>query len=172
MTEPIRLTDKDKTKELPCRECGRVCIVTLFMTPQKVCCPDCQTKQKQEHKEKKLSQTAATADPSKLEILSDGLVNRVFATCPVCPLCHTNETMELKSISHSPNYGPRHLQGYDAKGYPQYKQDVGESVMYQCESCNTVVSYSTQHQMKLRRQNEARTVSGNGSWERLLGTRE
>lgn len=34
------LTDKDKTKEVPCRSCGRPCIVTTFAAPDKVSCND------------------------------------------------------------------------------------------------------------------------------------
>jgi len=35
------LTDKEETKEVPCRSCGRPCIVTRFMSPVKVACNDC-----------------------------------------------------------------------------------------------------------------------------------
>lgn len=35
------LTDKDETKEVPCRSCGRPCIVSQFAAPAKVACNDC-----------------------------------------------------------------------------------------------------------------------------------
>jgi hypothetical protein len=37
------LTDKDKNKEVPCRSCGRPCVVTMFAAPDKVACKDCRT---------------------------------------------------------------------------------------------------------------------------------
>lgn len=36
--EPEVLTTKDDTKQVPCRECGRPCIVSRFMAPGKVAC--------------------------------------------------------------------------------------------------------------------------------------
>lgn len=35
------LTDKDETKEVPCRSCGRPCVVNQFAAPAKVACNDC-----------------------------------------------------------------------------------------------------------------------------------
>jgi hypothetical protein len=37
------LTDKDGTKEVPCRTCGRPCIVTTFASAAKVACRCCRT---------------------------------------------------------------------------------------------------------------------------------
>lgn len=39
--EPHVLTDKAETKEVPCRHCGRICIVTRFASAAKVACLDC-----------------------------------------------------------------------------------------------------------------------------------
>lgn len=39
--EPHVLTDKDETKTVPCRNCGRPCIVTRFASAAKVACNDC-----------------------------------------------------------------------------------------------------------------------------------
>jgi hypothetical protein len=39
--EPHILTDKDETKEVPCRNCGRPCVVTRFASAAKVACNDC-----------------------------------------------------------------------------------------------------------------------------------
>lgn len=39
--EPHVLTDKEETKEVPCRHCGRPCIVTLFASASKVACRNC-----------------------------------------------------------------------------------------------------------------------------------
>lgn len=39
--EPHTLTDKEETKELPCRSCRRPCIVNQFAAPAKVACFDC-----------------------------------------------------------------------------------------------------------------------------------
>jgi hypothetical protein len=35
------LTDKAETKEVPCRHCGRTCVVTVFASASKVACNDC-----------------------------------------------------------------------------------------------------------------------------------
>jgi hypothetical protein len=35
------LTDKEETKTVPCRHCGRPCVVTLFASAAKVACLDC-----------------------------------------------------------------------------------------------------------------------------------
>lgn len=39
--EPHILTDKDETKNVPCRHCGRPCVVTRFASAAKVACLDC-----------------------------------------------------------------------------------------------------------------------------------
>lgn len=39
--EPHVLTDKEETKTVPCRHCGRPCVVTLFASAPKVACKDC-----------------------------------------------------------------------------------------------------------------------------------
>lgn len=37
------LTDKEETKELPCRSCGRPCVCNQFAAPAKVACNSCRT---------------------------------------------------------------------------------------------------------------------------------
>jgi hypothetical protein len=38
--EPIRMTDKKETKELPCGVCGVTLLVTKFLQPEKARCPE------------------------------------------------------------------------------------------------------------------------------------
>ena len=37
------LTDREQTKEVPCRSCKRPCVVTTFAAPAKVACRECRT---------------------------------------------------------------------------------------------------------------------------------
>jgi hypothetical protein len=114
---------------------------------------------------------AATEDPATLANLDEALINPQFKHA-LCPFGEDHE-MELKSVSHSPNYGPRHLVGYDGKGFPQYEQQTGESAMLQCNTCRCVISFSTMHPSLLQAQNESRVIeSRHGSeLERALGVR-
>lgn len=169
--EPEVLTDKDKTKDVPCRKCGRRCVVTLFATPEKTECLTCRGINRQEQKAAVVRKAAETVDPAKLENLSDALINDHFKQLPLCPFDPEHE-VELKSVAHSDAYGPRHLEGYDGRGHPQYQQQMGESAMYQCNNCKCVISYSTMHPVELRAQNEARRVGPRESTlASVLGTR-
>lgn len=170
--EPHVLTDKDVTKTVPCTECRRACVVTTFMAPAKVRC--------REHKSGRTTERSVGSvavvqpgrtDPSVAANLADCLINKAFAHA-ICP--HgADHRMELKDVCHVPNYGPRHLEGYD-KGVPKYKQETGELVLHQCLDCATVVQYSTTNPRQLRRVNEPRTSgrSTPDSTELILGVRD
>lgn len=166
------LTDKTPTKTVPCRKCRRRCVVTLFATAAKTECNTCKGKTKGERKEQVQIKQAHTIDPATVDNLADALVNPVFKQVPLCPF-DPEHTVELKSITHSPNYGPRKLDGYDKQGIPQYKQTTGESVMWQCNDCACVMSASTMHPVILKSQNEARHIqkSGTGVLEAMQGVR-
>lgn len=169
--EPEILTDKEVTKVVPCRECGRPCVVTTFATPAKTRCNTCRGGQRAAKREAVQIKAAHTVNPAALENLADGLINPVFKTIPLCPF-DPEHNVELKSVSHSPQYGPRHLMGYDGKGIPQYDQQTGESVMYQCNDCRTVISYSTQHPLLLQAQNEIKKLAeAPSSLARIQGVR-
>lgn len=166
------LTDRTDTKEVPCTECGRRCVVTVFKTASKTQCNTCRGVVKHEKREKtKEKKAASIGDIASLENLRDGVMNAAFKTVPLCPFDPEHD-VELKSISHTPYYGPRHFRGY-VKGVPTYDQETGESVIYQCNSCNCTISFSTQHPM-LRAQNEKVHVGeGHGSTLAImLGVRE
>lgn len=172
--EPETLTDKEKTKEVPCRKCRRRCVVTLFATPAEVECSTCRGVTKQKKHEDAMSNRAATiqVNPAKLENLADGLINKVFRQIPVCPFDAEHE-VELKSICHTPHYGPRRFRGYDGKGLPKYDQETGESVLYQCNECRCCIGFSTQHPNLKAQNEEVWTGSGTESgFAVILGTRE
>lgn len=66
------LTEKDKTKELPCRNCGRPCVVNFFAAPAKVACNDCRKRvptprkttsyEKKDGRYRKITKTDSPAD--------------------------------------------------------------------------------------------------------------
>lgn len=170
--EECVLTDKEMRKRVPCKACRRPCVIHSF-APNAVLCTTC----------KSGSTGAGSApgtvanpepgvtDPAKAVNLADCLINPTFghAFCPMDP----GHEMELKNVSHAPNYGPRRLLKYE-KGLPIYDQMTGESVLHQCRDCGTVVSYSTQHQHQYHRQNEPRVREGktDTGWLHTLGARE
>jgi len=168
--EPHILTDKSVTKLLPCVECRRACVVTTFMAPVKVKCKACKTDGDTSRGSQAVVQPGRTP-PELAANLTDCLLNKSFAHA-ICPL-DAEHTMELKDVSHSQYYGPRHLLGYK-DGMPQYEQQIGETVMWQCLDCCTVVSFSTQHPRQMRRQNEPRQSirTGPGVYESILGLRD
>lgn len=171
--EECVLTDKAMSKRVPCKACRRACVIHAF-APNAVLCSTCKSGNSGAGSSPGTvaSPEPGVTDPAKAVNLVDCLLNPTFAHahCPHDP----EHAMELKSVSHAPNYGPRKLLKYDAKGVPVYHQETGETVMHQCAECGTVVTYSTQHTHQYRRQNEPRVndhKSGT-SWESLLGTRE
>lgn len=170
-------TDKERTKEVPCRGCRRRLVVSAFYAPVSAAtCSVC--------KAGDLNQSGSIAapvagksDPAKVRDLGQVLVNPHFAHA-VCPAHPDNEEheMELKSVSHSEYHGPSEFAGYD-KGRPVYRQLApGETVMHQCLKCRATVSYSTTAQTQFRRQNEARDTGpsndGINSMAIFLGVRD
>lgn len=172
--EPEILTDKSPTKTIPCRKCGRGCIVTLFATPAKTECWTCRGKTDlKKHRDVQIKQ-AHTADPATLKDLRDALINPEFREVPWCPFSPDHH-VELKSICHSPSYGPRKMIEVNAKGVPKWDQKTGESVTYQCNTCKTIISFSTMHPLLLKAQNEPRTSGkrdGPDIWASILGVRD
>ena len=169
------LTDKEDTKVLPCRnpDCRRPCRVTRFYAPAKVVCLECQPRNLGESPNGNApARKQAITHPSTAVHLPDVLINKTFAQA-TCPL-DAEHTMELKSVTHSPHYGPRRFLGHDKKGLPAYDVSPGETVMHQCKECATVVSYSTMHPMQYQRINE-RKVAGDTNdpgYVALLGVRD
>lgn len=175
--EPEVQTDKERTKELPCRGCRRRLIVSAFYAPASAAtCSEC--------KAGDLGQggsiaapVAGKSDPGKVKDLTQVLVNAHFAhaVCPAHPDDEEHE-MELKSVSHSEYHGPSEFAGYD-KGRPVYRQLApGETVMHQCLKCRATVSYSTTAQTQFHRQNEPKvmgpTNEGVNGMAVFLGSRE
>lgn len=167
------LTEKQPTKDVPCKECKRRCVVTLFKTATTTTCNTCSGKKKESHRQEvKQKQALTIGNPGALEDLRDGLINPVFRHPPLCPF-DAEHSVELKSVCHSPAYGPRHFVKWD-KGMPIYDQETGEAVTFQCNTCLTLISYSTMHPMELKAQNEARHIERNGPGvlESIQGVRD
>lgn len=167
------LTTSEMNKRVPCKSCRRPCVIHAF-APNSVLCTTCKSGSSGAGSRPGTvaNPEPGVTDPAKAVNLADCLINPAFAYahCPLDP----EHQMELKSVSHSPNYGPRRLLKIDGKGLPIYDQKTGESVMHQCRECGTVVSYSTQHVHQYRRQNEVvvREDKSDTSWDSLLGVRE
>lgn len=153
-------TDKTSVKLVPCRECRRALVVTTFFAPAKAICRSCKGETAGEGRQATVGQpVAGQTDPAKAVNLADCLVNKHFAhaTCPVRPDEHE---MELKSVNHSPQYGPGYFVG------KMWRQtDVGETVIHQCKDCLAVVTYSTTFRTKMRRQNEVKIKPDTGPRE-------
>lgn len=170
------LTDKKRIKIVPCtgEGCGRPLVVNTFYAAKIARCSECRGGD--EEGTIRAPEPGRT-DPAMVESLSSVLVNPAFAKalCPVHPEDEEHE-MELKSVAHSPYYGPNELVGY-RNGIPEFRQlAIGETVMHQCLRCRATVSYSTTAQTQFRRQNEARKLSpdnrGVNGMADLNGSRE
>jgi len=165
-------TDKERHKLVACRDCGRPMAVTVFFAPAKAICRVCSPRdsagKRDRHGAVGVVQPGKT-DPAKAKRLVDCLINPGFsrASCPAHPDDDTHE-MELKSVAHSPHYGP----GYWA-GKTWRQTSPGESVVWQCTSCNATVAYSTMQMVQFRCQNEPRERPDFGPPHRnsLLGVR-
>lgn len=175
--EPEYQTDKDAVKLVPCRECQRPLVVTLFFAPAKAICHECRG-EGDGTKATVGQPTPGETDPAKAVSLADCLINPTFsfAVCPVHPDDPDGHPMELKSVNYNDNYGPSTLAGYNKKtGRPEYRQIAkGETVFWQCLTCKATVAYSTTAQTQFRRMNEANTqphkhVNG---WDDILGSRD
>lgn len=162
-------TDKDTVKICLCTGCGEKAIgVNTFYAPAWAKCRACKGEAEASGVGQAQVVQPGKTDPAKAANLADVLLNKQFAEAPPCPLC--TEPTELKSVAHNPMYGPSRIIGYE-KGQPVYQNDVGETVMYQCNECKTSVSYSTVHQSVYRRQNEPKNTIGEPSDRYLLGAR-
>jgi hypothetical protein len=148
-------TDKAQTKVVPCKTCGRPLVVSTFYAEAKARCSSCRGDASAKGV---ATVTKATIDTpqEKAVDLRDILINPQFgeAFCPLDP----GHTMELKSVTHNPNYGPTKIVAMD-KGKPVYNVQTGEVVTHQCAECNTVVSFGTTHPIQLRRANEPKVAA-------------
>lgn len=161
-------TDKRPVKFVPCLDCRRAMMVTTFYVPAWAHCSRCTGSEENQLGSVAVPQRGRT-NPELAKNLVDVLINEQFAEA-ACPRC--SELMELKSITHNPNYGPRELMGYDKSGRPIYKQLTGEIAMHQCNHCFMTITFSTVHVMKYRRQNEPKAGRIAPLSEDLLGPRE
>jgi hypothetical protein len=166
-------TDKKPVKFVPCGICRRAMMVTTFYVPAwaNSGCRGCKGADAGGGMASVQVPQAGRTDPEKAVNLVDCLLNEEFAEAS-CPKC--GDPMELKSVHHNPNYGPRVLIGYDKKnGDPIYDMLTGEVVMHQCNHCRTTISFSTTAQMIYRRQNEPKSTAGSRPvTEWTLGPRE
>ena len=161
-------TDKATVKVVPCTGCGQPLGVNVFYAPAIAKCASCGGQAAIAGTGESVIVQAGRTDPSKAANLADCLINREFAEA-VCPKC--GEATELKSVTHNPKYGPSRIVGHKG-GVPVYRNDVGESVMHQCNSCRTTITMSTTHQVFYRRQNEPKPNAGRPSaWNWMLGER-
>jgi hypothetical protein len=159
-------TDKQAVKLVPCRECKRPIVVTTFFAPAKAICRGCS------------GETGVVAsvgqpipgstDPAKAVNLADCLINAHFAhaLCPVHPDDEAHE-MELKSVTHSDNYGPGHFEIKNT-GRVWVQDAKGEVVQHQCKKCSAVVTYQTTIRTQLRRQNAPKAKPDMGAPERVV----
>lgn len=162
-------TDKRPVKFVPCLDCKRAMMVTTFYVPAWAHCSRCSGDDTKQLASIAVPQRGRT-NPELAKNLADVLINEQFAEVD-CPMCA--EPMELKSVSHNSNYGPRELMGYDKQnGRPIYKQLTGEIAMHQCNRCFASITFSTVHVMKYRRQNEPKVGRSAPLSEDLLGPRE
>lgn len=168
-------TDKASVKVVPCVECGAPIAANVFYAPAIAKCAEHGGGEKRQQRDKASAPGSqgivqpGRTDPEKASNLSDCLINKEFETID-CVFCKT--PMELKNVTHNPNYGPRHIEGYKGD-VPIYKQQIGESALLQCNSCKFVIGMSTTHTIVYRRQNEPKPGTGRQSgWVELLGPRE
>lgn len=166
-------TDKSPVKFVPCGVCRRAMMVTTFYVPAWAGsgCRGCKNTEAGSGYATVQVPQAGRTDPVKAVNLVDCLLNEEFAEAN-CPKC--GDPMELKTVHHNPNYGPRVLVGYDKQNSdPIYDMLTGEVAMHQCNHCRTTVSFSTTAQMIYRRQNEPKTTAGSRPVaEYMLGERE
>lgn len=158
-------TDKALVKICACTGCGAPVGVNTFYAPAIAKCSECGHQARNAGTGQSAIVQAGRTDPEKAVNLADCLLNKgfAFAMCPMSP----DHVMELKSVSHSPTYGP------SRRTDSGWLNDTGETVMHQCGTCKTTVAYSTTAQMVYRRLNAPRTASGDPSaWEKLLGPAE
>lgn len=157
--EPEVQTDKVDTKEVPCLGCGRRLVVNRFYAPAKARCSACRDGSGATVTS---APVAGKTDPTRVADLTRVLVNPHFARA-LCPVHPDDEAhvMELKSVAHSPQYGPS-------------PKVPGETVLLQCLKCKATVAYSTTAQMQFQRQNEAQEHSHKhvNGWAEILGVRD
>lgn len=164
-------TESERTKELPCRGCGRRLVVSTFYAPaSKATCSACRGEEKES---KRRAPTGSAMDPPNAPDLSKLLLNRSFAkaVCPAHPDDPDHE-MELKTVARSPHHGPSEFMGY-SNGVPTFRQLAeGETVLHQCLKCRATVSYSTSVRCQLQRVNEVVEKRKSAAInEELLGAR-
>jgi hypothetical protein len=76
--EPEVQTDRDLTKAVPCRECGRPLIVTAFYSANNARCHTCKPKEAASGRGEVANPRPGVTDPSKALHLADCLVNPGF----------------------------------------------------------------------------------------------
>lgn len=157
-------TDKNPVKLVPCREqeCRRPIVQTTYYAPAKAICRSCKGETVGERQATVGQPVPGQTDPAKAVNLANCLVNLEFAAA-LCPV-HPNDPehiMELKSVNHSPHYGPGHFNG---KGH-WIQEAPGETAIHQCIKCLAVVSFTTTYRSPLRRQNAPKTKPDTGAPE-------
>lgn len=170
--EPEVQTDKERTKEVPCRECGRRLVVNVFYATANARCSVCKGGSGSGVASVGVPIPGQT-DPAKAVRLEDCLVNPEFANamCPVHPGDPEHE-MELKHLSHHERFGPSEIIGWKGNR-PEIRQlAVGEVAMHQCKKCKATVTLSTTAQTQFGRQNAPSTGKHNNGWVEVLGSME
>lgn len=165
-------TDKDRTKEVPCRECGRRLVVNVFYAAANARCSTCKADGGSDVASVGVP-TPGVTNPANAVRLEDCLVNPQFANalCPVHPDDPEHE-MELKHLSHHERFGPSEVVGWK-NGQPEVRQlAIGEVAMHQCTKCKATVSLSTTAQTQFGRQNEVAEGKHNNGWLQYLGSTE
>lgn len=152
-------TDKAEAKCLPCIGCSAELLVSKLYAPAKAKCRVC--------KSATGPGVSANIQPGKTDPavaidLRAALINPQFANY-LCPVNEAHGVMDMKTVSHSPQYGPGH---WENGGKVWVNDATGESCIQQCPTCCATISISTQRRTAMTPQNQARLQPDFGPPER------
>jgi hypothetical protein len=163
-------SDKSPFKFVPCTVCKRPMIVNTFYVLAWAKCSTCGGADDSRERGSVTASQAGKTEPALAVDLAAILVNRTEFEIVNCPFGHGE--MELKSVSHSDNYGPWHYEPTPKGGRIRVQHAVGETTMHQCNECRCTVSMSTTAQSTFKRINEAKHEKHVNGWTWDLGARD
>lgn len=109
------LTDKEDTKEVACRSCGRPCVVTRFAAPDKVACNDCRDsvpKPKRQTMWKKDEETERFVAVESIQVFDEEAFKR--ATAPSLPFWPDGSRKDRERLVELRNEQERQQQRVDS----------------------------------------------------------
>lgn len=165
--------DKPPLKLIPCTVCKRPMVVNTFYVLAWAKCHGSGCGGERKETASVAVAQAGRTDPRTAVNLVECLINPTFAIarCPVHP-DDEDHVMELKSVSHSDQYGPGYWAQLKGGGYEWKLVAKGETVMLQCRKCWATTSHSTTAQHEFKRVNELREGRHVNGWADQLGARE